>query len=194
MAWHKVLVTGLVASVAFVGCTVTTSPDGGDGSIFGKGGTDAGTTGTGGKATGGGGATSTGGKASTGGAGGAKSTGGSGNVDAGPPNDGDCTKCLKQYCLTEYNDCGKDPDCSQSATRDGEFIKLQQCMFDVTGDASVAVFTEADLATCAGDSAASGGVPSDKTQALSTCMRGEADASTQPCTERCFGATVPYVH
>jgi hypothetical protein len=192
MSWNKILVTGFAASLAIVGCTVTTSSDVGDGSTAG-GGSDAGKGTGGGSSTGG--AKATGGGSSTGGAkatGGGTSGGGAGGAtaaDAGP--DSDCTKCLKQHCATEYTDCGKDADCAQSSKADGEFLKIQQCMFDITGDASTAFFTSADLAKCAGDSA-NGSVLATATDALLSCARGELDASlsAQPCTERCFGAPI----
>ncbi|HEX7669730.1 MAG TPA: hypothetical protein VF395_09115 [Polyangiaceae bacterium] len=191
MSWNKILVTGFAASLAIVGCTVTTSsdqPDGGGGSDAGKG--TGGSTSTGGSTAGG--ATSTGGAKTTGGstsAGGA-SAGGATSEDAGPESD--CTKCLKQFCLTDYTDCGKDPDCAQSSKADGEFLKIQQCLFDVTpADASTVYLTAADLEKCVGDSA-NGAVASTATQSLLSCARGELDASLskQPCTERCFGGPI----
>ena len=111
-------------------------------------------------------------------------------MDSGP--DSGCTICLKAKCLQEYTDCGKDAACAQSSAQDGEFLKLQLCMFDVTGDASTAIFTAADLGGCAGSSAKSGGVVSMATDALIACMHGADDASTQPCTVECFGAIVPF--
>jgi hypothetical protein len=196
MAWHKILVTGLVASVAIVGCTVTTGTDTGDSGLTNKdsgaGGAKntAGASGAGGKSTGGAGGASSGGAKSTGGAnaGGAKSDAG----DAGAEPDSGCTICLKAKCLTSYNDCGFDDACAQSNVQDGEFLKIQLCMFDVTGDASVAIFTAADLTDCASNNAKSGGVPSMATDALLQCMHGSDDASTQPCTVECFGAEVPF--
>ena len=190
MAWRKILVLGLVASAAFVGCTVTTDEpseeDGGSGGDTSTGGK----TSTGGASSGGG--TSTGGNKATGGSSSGGKAGDSGPRKCSPATaDNACLACVEEKCCEEYLDCGDDPACSQSSGHPGELICIQNCLFDQIGDAA-----PIDLAECAGLCAEDASGVSAATSALIACIRADDDTTDggvalQNCSDPCFGAELP---
>lgn len=206
MAWRKVLAMGVVASGVALGCSVTSTSDTGDGSV--------GTGGMGGSSTGGGGTTSTGGTTtSTGGtttsAGGTTtSTGGTTTSTGGTgtggstgftcaPNSYDggatCQKCVETKCCTQWQACGTDPYCAgtNDGGTDGEIAKFQQCML-LAYTTNGGTLTNNDKLNCAASSAAVGGVLSQATQDLVTCItvnQGDASASTD-CEQECYNTVI----
>ncbi len=202
MSWRNVLICGVVASAAAVGCKVTVNdcsnggcPDAG----FGSGGeteTDAGTGGT--KSTGG--TNSTGGSGGSSGSstGGTKSTGGtssggsSSTVDSGPAScdpqsdtKGTCAYCIDSKCCAEWLDCAADTDCSGTSSKQGEFACIQACLTNV--DSGIMTLDD-----CAGQCMHDTAIVSSTTSALIACTRDTGDSgTTQNCTQECFLRDLP---
>lgn len=202
MSWRNVLICGVVASAAAVGCKVTVNdcsnggcPDAGFGS-GGEGATDAGTKSTGGTtSTGGSGGSSgssTGGTKSTGGttssSGGSSSTADSGPVSCDPQSDtpGTCAFCIDSKCCSEWIDCANDADCNGSVGGKGpEFSCIQKCLTDV--DSGIMTLDD-----CAGNCQHDTVGISAATNALIACTRDTGDSgTTQNCTQECFLRDLP---
>jgi hypothetical protein len=211
MSWTKVLICGVVASAAAVGCKVTVNDCSNGGcpdAAFGTGGaqTDSGTGGT--TSTGGAGGTAgTGGSSGsagtsssggTGGSGGTTSSGGSGGVDSGaggttattchPEEDQGmpCAMCIETKCCSEWLDCVNDADCDQTVSgKPSEFTCIQNCLTSVDSG----VMTVED---CAGSCAHDGVAVSSATSDLIACTRDMGDSgTTQKCTNECFQRDLP---
>ena len=209
MSWRNVLICGVVASAAAVGCKVTVNDcsNGGcpDAGFFGNGGSAEEDSGTGATkstgGTGGSGGSSSGGTSSKGGTSGKGGTSSGGTTgggvldagDAGPaschPEDDapmTCAKCIDTKCCQEWLDCADDLDCSKAAgSKKAEFECIQGCLVSV--DSGIMTLNE-----CAGNCQHDTVGVSSATSALIACTRDTGDSgTTQNCTQECFLRDLP---
>jgi hypothetical protein len=210
MSWRNVLICGVVASAAAVGCKVTVNDcsNGGcpDAGFFGNGGSGEQDSSTGGtRSTGGTSGSGGSSKGGTSGAGGSSSKGGTssggatggGTLDAGhdagpgscqpeqdPPKS--CAQCIDTKCCQEWLDCVDDKDCSETvAGKKAEFGCIQGCLVDV--DSGIMTLDE-----CAGKCQHDTVGVSSATSALIACTRNTGDSGTaQNCTQECFLRDLP---
>lgn len=196
MSWRNVLICGVVASAAAVGCKVTVNEGPIDGGFFedsGSGGSSSG--GSGGSSTGG-----SGGKGGGGAGGGTagSSSGGSGGMsvkDAGPDapiscnpeqDTQACPKCVDTKCCQEWLDCVADADCEmQVGSKPPEFDCVQDCLLNI--DSGIKTLAEC-ASLCKHDTVGL----SSATNNIIACMRDMAAGSTQQnCTNECFRRDLP---
>ncbi|MEO7032812.1 MAG: hypothetical protein ABI548_03195 [Polyangiaceae bacterium] len=196
--WRLALVAGVVSAFVGAACTVTTNSgdgvgDAGEGNIAGSSG--AGTAGTAGTGTAGTAGVGEGGAGATPYSCDSGDAGATGTPDANAcemtTGQGDCDKCVRTSCCTEYSACyATDPgnQCGYGGpNNDGEFVFYQSCLLDAI--AKNGSLQDSDAETCANSSATSkdlmgsqdcGSVLGTATSELIACV-------AQNCNTACYG-------